>query len=160
MSCRNQRLLDNSCELFVTDRIFLTTEAVRDYLKDCRVSLWMGLIGPNEFLGRLVSLKMLSGANSPVGEYCSRTLGTEEVQVGESDEWPDRTKSEMEQSHEYGNTVTVVVEEDDIGDTHILQLIPAVNTGLSFWMFRKGDPDPLPSVPKRRRRGLLLPLGH
>jgi hypothetical protein len=104
------------------------------------------------FLGRLSSLRAMSDPHSPQWQHSTLLLRVEDW--GEEDDWGDDKEQPAggdERRPTDGNRSQVVWGEDGYGGPIIIQFIPAVSTGLSDWQFRKGDPDPFPSVPHGHR---------
>lgn len=124
------------------------TEAAAQELRDLlRWSLWSEVIGPEVFLARIAALRDMCSPDSGVGRYCRTLLGAEEW-LDDSPEWgeDDDPQSRAPLSAHEEDGPSVVWDGDD-EDALIVQFIPAASTGLQDWYFRKGDPDPFPSVP-------------
>ena len=129
--------------------VALTDEAADDLRELIRLSLQLGLIGPEGYYTRLAALLAMCRPESAAAQFASAVLRSEEWPCDEED-WPGarrdsnfdevRTQDDDEARIVWGSRI----EEDDL---IIVQLTPAASSGLSNWYFRIGDPDPIPAVP-------------
>src|ERR1700730_10532345 len=107
----------------------LTSDATADYFDLARMSLWLGVIGHDTFLGRLSSLRAMSDPHSPQWEHSTLLLRVEDW--GEEDDCgEDKEQPVDERRPTDGNRSHVVWGEDGHGGRIIIQFIPAVSTGL------------------------------
>lgn len=127
------------------ERNYLTNDAANEYLECCRFSLWMGILGPSEFLGRLNALKALCRPQSPIWNHCA--VIAEFEGCVQDDDWGDRDIAEIERVGLENTRSIKVYSDPEGGEPLIMQFIPSVSSGLGAWEFHKGDADPHPSVP-------------
>src|SRR4051812_25091597 len=105
------------------------------YMRMCRESLFLGLIGRETFLARLAALKMLSEADSAEWFLARTTLLAEQWE--DDSRWGPEVHDESEQlagaADQADSEVTWLDDDEDDDGQTILQLIPAIFTGLSAW---------------------------
>lgn len=146
----------------MTKSQFLINTAATEYLENCRFELWMGIIGPDEFLGRLVSLRALCVPNSAVWRYCQKLLEYEDLteDLTAPDDWPNDPEQEAENAGApLVKSRSSFADGTDDEEPIFIHFIPSMQSGLSSWEFHKGDADPFPTVPhghslKHRKRKL------
>jgi hypothetical protein len=130
----------------MTKSRFLNNTAATEYLENCRFELWMGIIGPDEFLGRLLSLRALCIPTSAVWHYCQKLLEFEDLAAPE--DWPRRSEQEIENAGApLAKSKSSFAGDADDEEPHFIHFIPSIQSGLNSWEFHKGDADPFPTVP-------------
>ena len=120
---------------------FLTTDAASAYMACCRHSLMLGVVGPHTFYSRMAALHKMCDETNPLRALADALLKS--VEWNELPKWSD-PPSEKQAIRASESEVTWDTEADE---PSILRLVPGFHTGLQSWEFRKGDPDPYPSVP-------------
>lgn len=127
---------------------YLTVQAAYLYLDICRWSLGVGLIGPDQFVGRVYVLRQVSNPTEEVWRIANLILQADGDGPGDQDGWDDEssfslTAPEAETARE--STRESKGQNGGPDDSYILEMVTTVGT--RRWQFHLTDADPWPSVP-------------